>query len=275
MENEASKAQIVKIDSNSDQQGKLIVDLIAEKSTLSKSLIKKLMVNGSVFVCKLKKRTRVRKAKSTIKAEERIECFYDPSIPLNQEFEFPLLHSTRHYGVYLKPAGALSQGTDYGDQSSLIRSVEKEKRYAYLVNRLDRETEGLVIVAYDSRTQNLFQEMWRANVEKKYQAIVFGNLEGEGIIDTKMNGKEAETHYQAISTEGNQTNVEIRIVTGRKHQIRIHLSDLGYPVMGDPKYGKYNKNKDGLKLIAYELNFKDPQKKKRITVTIPTEKMLF
>lgn len=276
MEKETPKAQTIKFSCSKADQHRTLVDLIEEKSTLSKSLIKKIMIYGGVYkVQPNKKRKRIRKAKTLAEAGDNIECYFDPKISLDQEFEFPVLLATKKYGVYLKPAGALSQGTNYGDRSSLIRTVEKERTKAYLVNRLDRETEGLVIVAYDAKTQQKFQEIWKEKVTKRYQAIVKGEWSGSGIIKAKVEGKKSETHYEVIKTEDGFSYVDVKIITGRKHQIRIHFADQGFPVMGDPKYGENNKNKDGMKLLAYQLEFEDPYSKKEITVTIPKGRFLF
>ena len=275
MAEETPNSQIIKFTCEQAVAGKLLVDVLAEKSNLSKSLIKKLMMYGAVHNTYKKKRKRIRKAKTTLCMGDVVECYYDPKISLDDDFEFKPLHETKHYGVYLKPSGILSQGTDYGDKNSIFRYVEKLRKRAFLVNRLDKETEGLVIVAYDSRTQNLFQEMWKKGVTKKYQAIVLGELSGKGTFNDKINTKESTTHYESIKTIDNRSYMDISIETGRKHQIRIHFSKAGHPVMGDPKYGKGNKNRDGLKLVSYLIEFCDPHTKKMVKVSLPKERHLF
>ena len=272
---ETMMAQKIKFTSLPSEDGMLIVDLIEKKSPLSKSVIKKLMVFGAVFQTIGTKRKRVRKAKTIQKAGNIIECYYDPRIDLSEEFEFKNLYETSHYGVYLKPSGALTEGTNSGDQISLFRHVEKRKKYTHLINRVDRETEGLVVVAYDSKTQNLLQQMWRDQVTKKYQAIVLGTIEGSGSFTTEINKKFTRTDYQCLETESNKTKVDISLKTERKHQIRIHFSDAGHPVIGDPIYGEKNKNRKGLKLISYCLEFRDPYSQKDVKVVIPEEKLLF
>ncbi|MBT7608322.1 MAG: RluA family pseudouridine synthase [Bacteriovoracaceae bacterium] len=275
MTEETPQAQIIKFTCDKMVVGKLLVDILAEKSNLSKSLIKKLMMYGAVHQTYKKKRKRIRKAKTKLNLGDVVECYFDPKIPLDHDYEFTPLYETKHYGIYLKPAGILSQGTDYGDKSSIFRHVEKLRKKAYLVNRLDKETEGLVIVAYDSRTQNFFQEMWKKGVTKKYQAIVLGELEEKGTFDFKINTKESTTHYECIKTIDNKSYVDISIETGRKHQIRIHFSKAGFPVIGDPKYGKGNKNRDGLQLISYLLEFTDPYTNKMVKVSLPKDRHLF
>lgn len=272
---EVIKSQKITFTSLPAEDGMLIVDLIEKRSPLSKSVIKKLMVFGSVFQTINTKRKRVRKAKTIQKAGNIIECFFDPRIDLSETFEFKNLYETRKYGVYLKPAGALTEGTNFGDQTSLFRHVEKHKKFAHIVNRLDRETEGLVLVAYDSRTQNHFQEMWREKVTKKYQAIVLGLMEGSGEFSTQINNKFTKTEYQCLEFGANKTKVDISLKTERKNQIRVHFADAGHPVIGDPIYGEKNKNRKGLKLVSYSLEFVDPYSKKEVKVLLPEDRLLF
>lgn len=254
---------------------KLLVDVLAENSKFSKSQIKKYMVEGSVFQTFKGSKKHARKARITVKQGDLIECYFDPSIDHDQEFEFKTLHETANFGIYHKPAGAMTEGTNYGDKSSLIRHVQKLKKYVFLINRIDRETEGIVVVAFNSKSQNLLQAIWRDGVQKKYQAIVLGEMKGSGTIDSKINKKPTITHYKCIETVNNKTHVEIELATERKHQIRIHFSDKGYPVMGDPIYGQHNKNNEGLKLISYGISFDDPHTKKLIEIEINKEKLLF
>ena len=157
MNQEIRSKQIIKFTCEKEDDRTLIVDVIAKNSLLSKSLIKKIMMNGSVFQTFKGKRRKVRKAKDTVKMGDIVECFYDPAIDFDIEFEFNLLHETANYGIYHKPAGAMSEGTNFGDKTSLLRHVEKIKRYVFLVNRLDRETEGLVLIAYNSKHKTYFK----------------------------------------------------------------------------------------------------------------------
>jgi len=276
MNDEALKKQKFKQVCGKEHDGILLVDFVTQNSNLSKSLIKKLMVNGSVFQTFANgKRRHVRKARNTIKTGDCIECFYDPSIDLEIDYQFSRLLETANFGIYHKPAGAPTEGNNYGDKTSLIRFVEKLKRYVFLVNRLDKETEGLVVVAYNSKSQNLLQQIWRDGVTKKYQAIVLGEMKGAGSFDLDINKKFSQTNYRCVKSVENQTYVEIEPTTERKNQIRIHLSDAGHPVIGDPIFGQHNKNKEGLQLISYSLEFKDPHNKKQIKVDIPEDRLLF
>jgi tRNA pseudouridine32 synthase / 23S rRNA pseudouridine746 synthase len=236
------------------------------------------MIFGAVWQTYKNKRKHIRKAHTLLKTGDFIECYFDPKIDLNQTFEFEVLYETKQYGIYHKPVGALSEGTNHGDKTSLFRHVEKSKKYAYLVNRLDRETEGLVVVAYNSKAQNSLQQIWRTKVIKKYQAIVLGEMQenSTGEFNYPLNDKFSLTKYKCIQAFGDRSYLEIELATERKHQVRIHLSKAGNPVMGDPIYGEHNKNKDGLMLISYYLEFKDPcAKNNLVQVSLPENKLLF
>ena len=96
-------------------------------------------------------------------------------------------------------------------------------------------------------------------------------IETPRIIDRPVDGKSAVTEYTVTGYDpaANTSTVDITIRTGRKHQIRKHFDAIGFPVIGDPRYGKNNKNKSGLKLMATELAFRCPYKKLNLVFKSP------
>jgi len=234
-------------------------DYFSLKTGLSKALVKRVMTNGGAWQIRGKKKTRLRKAKKDLRVGDKVEFYYDSKILEIDTSTIKCLFETRSYGVWFKPANVLTQGTKFGDHGSIQRYVEKLRgKEIHLVNRLDKETAGLIILAYTPKAQKAFANIWSKKVRKFYQAIVLGHLEKDGEIDKDLEGKKAVTKYQVSKVLKNTTKVEVEILTGRKHQIRIHFDSIGHPVMGDPKYGKDNKNREGLKLIATKLEFNDP-----------------
>ncbi len=245
-------------------------DFLSLKTGLSKALVKKVMTNGGAWQISGKRKNRLRKAKKDIKVGDQMEFYYDSKLPEIDTSEIKCLFETRSYGVWFKPANVLSQGTKFGDLGSIQRHVEKLRgKEVHLVNRLDKETAGLIVLAYNPKAQKAFANIWSKKVKKFYQAIVLGHLEGEGEIDQQIEGKKAVTKYKVSKVLKKTTKVEVEILTGKKHQIRIHFNSIGHPVMGDPKYGEGNKNREGLKLIATRLDFQDPFDKSKKSITSP------
>lgn len=144
------------------------------------------------------------------------------------------------------------------------------KCHAHVVHRLDRETSGLMVYAKTIEAAQRLEEDWHAMVyDRRYVAVVCGKMEQEGgtchswLKDNKAfitfssptdnGGKEAITHYRRIKQTDDFTLVELRLETGRKNQIRVHMADLGYPVAGDAKYGNGQNPARRLCLHAYRL----------------------
>jgi tRNA pseudouridine32 synthase/23S rRNA pseudouridine746 synthase len=90
-------------------------------------------------------------------------------------------------------------------------------------------------------------------------------------ITDSLDGKEAITHFEVLGNGNGRSLLLINIDTGRLHQIRRHLDIIGYPVMGDPKYGKGNKNREGLQLLAKSLNFIDPWTRQSVEMSVETD----
>lgn len=241
---------------------------IAEKSGLSKMRVKDAMNKGALWLKRKKgPLRRLRRAAEPLRAGDELEFYYDEDLLSFRPAGAECIYDAGQYSVWFKPAGLLSEGTKYGDHCSLVRLVESsyhQRRQVYLVHRLDREVAGLMLLAHSREAASRLSALFRNNlVDKKYRVEVLGDLSkrGEtGTIDIALEGKRSVTKYQVISFDpGKNTSlVEAVLVTGRLHQIRRHFERIGFPVMGDPQYGKGNKNKDGIKLKAVSLKFRCP-----------------
>ena len=198
-----------------------------------------------------------------------------------------ILYEDNHVIVAYKPVGILSQKDQTGDLDMLTllkdyikRKYKKEGNvYLGLVHRLDRMTSGIMVFARTSKAAlRLTNDIIEHNFHKEYLAVLEGTLnvfEETTLInylskDEKLkksfidpNGKEAELTYQVINQKNSKSLVRIKLKTGRHHQIRVQMSNLGYPLYGDIKYGA--KNKGELALQAYKLAFHHPITRELLT----------
>ena len=182
--------------------------------------------------------------------------------PIPLEKLFPVIHEDDDLLVINKPAGLVCHPTKTDEYSSLISRVRlylgKDKT-AHLVNRLDRETSGVTLVAKTDDAAREIRRLWENRaVDKEYLAIVHGHVREEnGLIDAPLgkdessrvavkdcvraDGLPSQTEFTVVKrfsrAEGDFTLLRIRLLTGRKHQIRIHLAHLGHAIVGDKIYG--------------------------------------
>lgn len=254
-------------------------DFLAQHSGLSKSRIKAAMNKGAVWIRRQKGSSyRIRKATAALKVGDNLTLYYDAELLALAPPAPDCLSDQNRYSVWFKPAGLLTQGTRYGDHCSLLRQAElffKSKRTVFPVHRLDREASGLVIIAHDKAAADRLSSLFRSQqIIKRYRAQVLGKLDPEGprgTIDRPLEGKAAVTEFTVTGYDPalNISTVDIIIHTGRKHQIRRHFEAIGFPLMGDPLYGRGNKNKTGLKLAATCLDFHCPIQGKHMVFESP------
>jgi tRNA pseudouridine32 synthase/23S rRNA pseudouridine746 synthase len=249
-------------------------DFIAAETGLSKVRVKDAMNKGAVWIGKGSgSMQRLRKATTQLRIGGRIELYYDEKLLAIKPPTAKCIADIKHYSVWFKPAGLVAQGTMYGDHCSLMRQAEVffgNQREIFLVHRLDREAAGLMMFAHSKKAAAKLSELFQKNIiEKKYRIEVLGNLakkSAKGIIDLPLDNRTAITDFEAgtYDPERNVSTADVAIRTGRLHQIRRHFEMIGFPVMGDPKYGRGNKNTEGMRLIAYSLRFKCPFLRKEV-----------
>lgn len=195
--------------------------------------------------------------------------------------------------VYKKP-NFLTIATDKEKDKTLFHEVleyEKEKNKnnkVFVVHRLDKDTEGLVVFAKDMKTKNIMQKKWDT-VIRKYVALVHGNVKKTKdtlinllmesktyevyITDNPKVGKKAITTYEVIAKNKGYSLLEVDIKTGRKHQIRVQLASINHPIAGDRKYSKKKDGFRSLCLCATYLKFKHPITNKDIEIKVEYPKI--
>jgi tRNA pseudouridine32 synthase/23S rRNA pseudouridine746 synthase len=248
------------------------VSLLAEASGLPRARIKDAMVKGAVHLTRGKRSRRVRRARTRLHPGDRLRLCYDPDLLARQPPVASELHKWPGCAVWFKPPGLLTQGTDYGDHCSLLRQVTRSgHEQARLVHRLDREAFGLVLVALNRATAaDLSRQFANREVEKCYRVVVCGHPE-PGVIDQPLDDKPAHSLVVVLDHNPNWSLLEVSIQTGRKHQIRRHLADIGCPVLGDPRYGSNNQHAQGLTLCAWRIGFCKPGVASPVQFELPDE----
>ena len=241
------------------------VDLLADSVELSKQQIKQALNKGVVWLSRNKSTQRIRRADKILKAGDQIHLYYDESVLAQTTSDAILIADEKDYSIWYKPSGMLSQGSKWGDHCTINRWVEKHiepQRSAFIVHRLDRAASGLIIIAHKKKIAAYFSELFqRRQVEKKYQAIVHGNITQGIKLDSSIDTKPAVSYVKPIDYNAgeNQSLIEVEIETGRKHQIRRHLSEAGFPIVGDRLYGDELKpDERDLCLTSCYLSFVSP-----------------
>lgn len=266
------KSEVKKIFTQRTTLGEFLLKL----TKLTPSQLGEAATKGAVWIQRQGrgKILRIRMLNETIAPEDIIQFNYDPKVlNLPEVDHLDALYTDENYGVWIKPAGVVPQGSAASDHASVLRYVEKSRnKEVYLVHRLDRETRGIMLIAYNSKAAAYLGDLFQKNkIKKTYEAIVLGEME-TGATDTiraSLDDKEAITHYTVVGSKNNRSLLNVSIETGRLHQIRRHLDFIGHPIIGDPKYGKGNKNREGLMLNASTLTFEDPWIKKTLTFSLP------
>lgn len=190
-----------------------------------------------------------------------------------------IIYEDSNYLIVDKPNGLLTISTEKANRNSedtLYRRVREylnnKKEYAFIVNRIDKETSGLVVFVKNESLKNSLQDNWNDIVKsRKYMALVTGSISDGGRVDnylyedkltfshsTNVGGKRAITNYLPVCYNDKYTLLNINIETGRKNQIRVHMSEMGHPVVGDKKYNSKDNSFKRLMLHHYEISFVNP-----------------
>lgn len=206
-----------------------------------------------------------------------------------------VLYEDNHIITALKPAGVLSQsdGSDAPDMLTILKAYIKEEYskpgevYLGLVHRLDRPVSGVMVFARTSKAASrLSGQIRNRQVEKIYRCVVNGVLEGVGrlenfiskdpdsntvtVIDAEKPGFKASfLDYKALAVREGLTLTEVKLGTGRSHQIRAQMAHAGFPLVGDQKYGKKDNRCKDIALEAYKLSFEHPVKHELLTFEAP------
>ncbi len=275
-----------------DKNKRIDVYLSSINNDFSRVAIQRLIENGKILVNK-------EKTKSSYKIQENDMITLEEEKPKEisikaQEIPIEIIYEDNDIIVVNKPKGLVVHPANGNPDGTLVNSLMAickdslsgigGKIRPGIVHRLDKDTSGILIVAKNDKAHiNMSEQIKNHEVQKTYIALVKGIVkETEATINMPIGrsqkdrkkmavireGKEAITHFKVIERfpKYNCTLLEIKIETGRTHQIRVHLSQIGYPIIGDSTYSnaKNQWNIEGQCLHAYSLKFKHPITKKEM-----------
>jgi RluA family pseudouridine synthase len=226
----------------------LLVDFLANRLALPMDAALELVRRGAVYVDD----QRIVDEKHKLTTGKRIKVH--ASRPAPSETWREIFVNARMV-VVEKPHGMLSQRSPSELEGALDEEVQKRYPDARLLHRLDRAVSGLVLFGRGAACAELQTALSNGRVRREYVAVVSGQLQGEGDIrlriarhrndarlrqalpENESAGEAAWTHYRTLAQNAERSLVALRLETGRTHQIRVHLSSIGHPIIGDQDYG--------------------------------------
>ncbi|MDA8091093.1 MAG: RluA family pseudouridine synthase [Nitrospiraceae bacterium] len=279
-----------------------LLALLTEKTGTSSTKARSLIKQGAVHVdgkAVFRPDLRVRPGQGVEIIEKKSRKAVKPPL-------FPVLYEDEFLIAAQKPAGLLSISTKTENRSTFYRAVSDYVKGGmprvrgkipgakiFIIHRLDREVSGVMLFAKNQEIKKAIQDSWD-KTEKIYNALVEGRPpkdedtitgwlceSGESLVwscpapapDSKSFAKYAVTHYKFITGNRRYSLLEVRIETGRKHQIRVHMKDIGCPVVGDKKYGATGKSPiERMGLHAARLTFTHPVNGRKIVIVSPMPK---
>lgn len=274
-----------KIIVQNNEKGVRLDSYITKKlNDLSRANIQRLIEDGNILVNSAKQKISYK-----VNSGDKIEITIPEPKKIDlkpQDIKVEIVYEDNDIIVVNKPKGLVVHPAVGNPDATLVNAIMNICKDSLsgiggevrpgIVHRLDKDTTGLLIVAKNDKAHiNLSEQIKNREVKKIYIALVRGNIpENEATINMPIgrstkdrkkmavvkNGKEAVTHFKVIDRFKNYTLLEIKIDTGRTHQIRVHMAEIGYPVVGDMVYsnGKNEFGVEGQMLHAKSLDFKHP-----------------
>ena len=205
---------------------------------------------------------------------------------------FDILYEDRDLIIGNKSAGYLTvaalwekQNTIHEILNSYVRKGNaRSNKCVYVIHRLDQATSGVLMFAKTPEVQDFMKDHWKTTV-KTYYAIVHGSLkkktdkissylmedENYFVSSTldQAKGKLAITEYEVVKEVEKKSLLKINLLTGKKNQIRVHLAEMGHPILGDARYGKQKSTRHQLMLHSHRIEFTRPFSQKRMVVVAP------
>jgi tRNA pseudouridine32 synthase/23S rRNA pseudouridine746 synthase len=267
---------------------------------LSIGQIKQAINKGALWLSRGKSTQRLRKIKKNLSIGDVIHFYYHQQLLSQKPPQAELIADFHHYSIWYKPYGMLSQGSKWSDHCTINRWVEVHmipQRPAFIVHRLDRAASGLIVIAHSKKAAQQFTQLFEHRaLNKYYQIIVHGQLlftqnkqnshddnnwiknkvVKNKVINNNIDGKKAISTFSSLDYDqiSNTSLLQVKIETGRKHQIRKHASLINLPVVGDRLHGNkaYQYSDDlNLQLSAVHLDFICPFSNDKRCIELPVQ----
>jgi len=285
----------IKHDNITDNEGNVkeltaltaLFDSLAQTSTaLSKAQLKQAISKGALWLTRDNHTQRLRRVKRALKKGDELHFYYNEAVLAHEVPQAILISDEVDYSVWYKPFGMLSQGSKWSDHCTISRFAQQyfpAERAVFIVHRLDKAATGLILIAHTKKAAKAISTMFENrtindnSLEKYYQIIVHGNHsvnEQPQVIRTDVDNKKAQSTFRCLtySETKNQSLIEVKIDSGRKHQIRVHAASIGLPVVGDRLHGiADNAEAVNLQLCAVNLCFICPITQKKQNFQLPEE----
>lgn len=274
------------------KENKELLDYLYEVLTdYPKKKVKSFLSHGNILV----NNKIVTKYNYQLKKNDKVRIIFGKTMyQKNRPNGITVIYEDKDFIVINKPSGLLSIATDTEKERTAYHLVRehlnsKSNEKLFILHRLDKETSGVLVFVKSEKLKEEMQENWNELVKiREYTAIIEGVPEHKSgtlesyLLENKSNmvystnnhkdGKKAITNYVVRKSKNNFSLVTLQLKTGRKNQIRVHMSDLGYPVVGDKKYGAKTNNIKRLALHASRLEFVNPRTNKKMSFETPLPK---
>lgn len=279
-----------------EESGKRIDAYLREKTELSRSRISDLILGGALSV----NGKEQLKPSFKVDAQQKINLRVPETQAVDivpQDIPLDILYQDQDIVVVNKPCGMVVHPAAGNEDGTLVNAllyhihdlsgIGGEMRPG-IVHRLDKDTSGLILIAKNDKAHTAMSEQFKSrSMEKHYRAVAYGHFSEDcGLIDAPIarhpvdrkkmavvaNGKPSQTQWQVIERLRGATYLDVHLLTGRTHQIRVHMQSIGHPLLGDPIYAPNIKTAvriPRLMLHAYSLEFTHPSTQQRMHIEAP------
>jgi len=260
-----------------EKEDTLLDSLITNLPQKSRKILKIVLGNNQVSV----DGKPVRQFNHVVSPGQQVDVNWATAVKQQHPKELNIVYMDDAIIVINKPSGLLTIATDkekrktaYSMLSNYVKSENKDNKI-FIIHRIDRETSGLLMFTRSEEIKHQIQETWSTTISQRaYVGVVEGVVDPvEGTISSYLKeskafivyssqngkiGKRAVTRYKTLQANNNFTLLQLNLETGRKHQIRVHMQDIGHPVVGDKKYGSGLNLLGRMGLHAQVLAFRHP-----------------